>query len=558
MNVTDYLERCRVKPYAHQVLGIKRLVERPYFALFDEMGAGKTLQVIVAALILHARGEIDNVLVVAPGSVRGVWFDQELGELRKHLWLGTHCEITEYHARNRSWTWQEDSRKPLRWTITNYEFIRATPRLKNLLPQVTNRTFLALDETSAVKNWKAQQTRACLTLRDRCGHVVLLSGTPIANSPMDMYAQGLLMHASILNCASFFHFRAKYAVMGGYLNKQVLSWQNLDDMQRRFAPHVYRRLKIDCLDLPKKLPAVVIEFPLTPELWRMYRAMRDDMVVWLSTNTVSVAAQAVVKGMRLAQLTSGFLGGVQDAIEEDNPELQFEEELPPDPTRPSFIPTIINQIDDTTIDQKTSPLNTKSLQSDAPVQFIGHEKTSAFIMWVEDRLREDPNLKLLAWCRFRPQLTMTLEAITLAFPHITIGAIWGGQSRDRYKKIDGENVRVVEGDRERSIRLLDPRTMPKGPVIVVGTTATGSMGLTLTGAYTVIYLSNDFSLKTRLQSEDRVHRPGQEHVVSYTDLIATGPNGQRTIDHLIVKALRDKENIATWTASAWVQKLMEE
>ena len=65
------------------------------------------------------------------------------------------------------------------------------------------------------------------------------------------------------------------------------------------------------------------------------------------------------------------------------------------------------------------------------------------------------------------------------------------------------------------------------------------MGITLTAADTVIYYSNSYNLEHRLQSEDRAHRIGQEKNVLYVDLICRG-----TIDSKIVKALRDKKNIA--------------
>lgn len=74
----------------------------------------------------------------------------------------------------------------------------------------------------------------------------------------------------------------------------------------------------------------------------------------------------------------------------------------------------------------------------------------------------------------------------------------------------------------------------------------------------MLYMSNDFSLKTRLQSEDRVHRPGQMHPVSYFDVIATGPQGQKTIDHAVVKSLKAKEDIADFTTAAWLDALAED
>ena len=75
---------------------------------------------------------------------------------------------------------------------------------------------------------------------------------------------------------------------------------------------------------------------------------------------------------------------------------------------------------------------------------------------------------------------------------------------------------------------------------LVGTPQTGGYGITLTQANTVIYYSNGYDLEKRLQSEDRAHRIGQNKRVTYIDLIC-----EDTVDEKIVKALRDKINIAS-------------
>jgi SNF2 family DNA or RNA helicase len=75
---------------------------------------------------------------------------------------------------------------------------------------------------------------------------------------------------------------------------------------------------------------------------------------------------------------------------------------------------------------------------------------------------------------------------------------------------------------------------------IVGTPQTGGYGITLTQANTVIYYSNGYDLEKRLQSEDRAHRIGQKKTVTYIDLIC-----EDTVDEKIVKALRDKINIAS-------------
>ena len=75
---------------------------------------------------------------------------------------------------------------------------------------------------------------------------------------------------------------------------------------------------------------------------------------------------------------------------------------------------------------------------------------------------------------------------------------------------------------------------------IVGTTQTGGYGITLTKANTVIYYSNGYDLEKRLQSEDRAHRIGQNKTVTYVDIIT-----EDTVDEKIVKALRNKINIAS-------------
>jgi hypothetical protein len=40
--------------------------------------------------------------------------------------------------------------------------------------------------------------------------------------------------------------------------------------------------------------------------------------------------------------------------------------------------------------------------------------------------------------------------------------------------------------------------------------------------------------------------------------VAQGPDGQKTVDHLVQKVLREKVNIAEFTTAAWVQAIREE
>lgn len=546
------LQHTRKPPYAHQVVGVKALLDNKIFALFDEMGAGKTKQTIDAAQGLMCAGQLDRVIVVAPASVRGVWYDPELGELAKHLWDGLSATVVEYHAKQRSWDHGKPNELSPTWIITNYDFIRPTTRLKKLLELANKKTLLVLDESSAVKNYRALQTKACWELRQKCGRIVLLNGTPIENNPGDIFSQARMLDPAILACPTWFHFRARYGVLGGFKGKQVIGWTHLDDLQARLKPYVLRRLKVDCLDLPPKLPSVTLTCTLSQETWAVYKDLRDQLVVWLNSDSVVTAPQAIVKIIRLAQVTSGFLTGVEygeepldawDLTEEERP-AWLPDEVKGRANEPN--PGRLVDLGDQpfpALGMPASPASSSARVSPATTWTLGAEKVNAVCDWLGEQLEVDPNLKVLAWCRFRPELGRLAAAFELRFPQLTVGKIWGGQKR---------------AEREESVRLLDPRTAPPGPVVVLGTPSSGAKGLNLTGAHTVIYVSNDYRYGTRQQSEDRVHRPGQTYPVSYFDVVAEGPQGQKTIDHKILAALLSKQDLAVQTTSAWVQLLREE
>jgi SNF2 family DNA or RNA helicase len=75
---------------------------------------------------------------------------------------------------------------------------------------------------------------------------------------------------------------------------------------------------------------------------------------------------------------------------------------------------------------------------------------------------------------------------------------------------------------------------------MVATQSAGGRGNTWVNANLVVYFSNNHDLELRMQSEDRSHRDGLLHAVTYIDLVAP-----RTVDEKILKSLRKKLNMAT-------------
>lgn len=508
--------RCRLTPFRHQREDVQRVIDNPYFFITSEMRTGKSKIVVDAAQFLYEAGKINRVIVVAPAPVRDVWYDPTLGEFAKHLWLDLPARVSEFHAKIKHWMHGPKASEELRIIVTNFEFLRSKNRLAQLLPYAGPKTLLVLDESSFVKTHSAQQTKACLQLRRKCGRVVLLNGTPLFHSPLDLFSQGNLLHPSILECPYITHFKSRYAIQtpvlrsGGQPMKDkfgkvietITGWTNLEDLQRRFAPVTVRRLQRECLDLPPKLDPVNLTAVLTPATWRAYKDMRDELVVWLQDGHVAVSSSAAIKTMRLSQITSGFLGGIED---EDGGPLAYQQE-----------PVVAE---------------------------IGREKLDVLLWFLKQQFEQTATPKVVAWCRFRAEMFRTLQAVRAAFPQFTTASIHGGQHRE---------------ERLRALALLKPETSPQEPIFCIGIEGTGSFGLDMTASHTCITLSSGYSPGRSAQTLDRVYGPGQKEPIAYYNILAVGPSGQRTIDHIIETQRKAGESVATWTSAAWVKALKEE
>ena len=136
---------------------------------------------------------------------------------------------------------------------------------------------------------------------------------------------------------------------------------------------------------------------------------------------------------------------------------------------------------------------------------------------------EETDGKMIIWANYRHDIEAIKLALQKQYGMSSVATYYGDTSADARQEI----VTRFQ-DEQDELRFF------------VGNPSTGGYGLTLTAANVVVYYSNSFDLEKRLQSEDRAHRIGQTKNVTYIDLIAVN-----TVDEKIVKALREKINIAT-------------
>jgi SNF2 family DNA or RNA helicase len=459
------------------------------------MGAGKTKQIIDAACFLYERGEIDTVLIICPAQVKDVWCHPQYSQIIEHSFI-KGC-INEFTSKTKGISSKSEG---LTWVVTSVELLRRPERVRELLQTLSGRRFWAVvDESSTISNPRAAQTKGVLALRAKSTRRTILNGTPIGNTPLDLYSQFEFLDPMILGFRNYYAFRNRHARLGGYMNKQVVGFYLIEEIQDKIKPFVLRRLKKDCLDILPKMRAPIIEVRLSEATWKMYCMMRKEFVAYIDNHDeASVVSAAPIKALRLAQICSGFLGGFEDESAEDG---HYTAE-------------------------------------------IGNELTNAFIDNLAFRLEADPNFKLIVWCRFRPEIARLEKLVRERFTALTVRVLQGGLSKV---------------DRREAVTLFHPDAPdPTGPALLIGQPQAGRFGSNFTKCSNVDYLSNDYSILTRSQSEDRIHRPGQKFQAYFQDYVVVGPNRERTISGVILKALKTKEEMASWTCSKWCSEIMQE
>ena len=460
----------KTKPYAHQLTALEKSWNKENFAYFMEMGTGKTKVLIDNLAMLYDKGKIDSALIVAPKGVVKTWYEQELPN---HL--PTHIENTlVLWQSNITKTQQEkldtlfENSGDLRILIQNVEAFSTEKGVKFAESFLNSRRCLmAIDESTTIKTPTAQRTKNIISLGKHARYRRILTGSPITKNPLDLYTHCEFLDPWLLDFASYYSFRNRYAEMKtmhvrGRSIQVVKEFRHLGELSDTVKQFSYRVLKEDCLDLPPK-NFIKRHITLTLEQQKVYKQMKEHALAILNgktTTTMTVLTQL----MRLHQITCGHFTA-----------------------------------------------------DDGSVQSVKSNRMSELMS-----ILEEIDGKAIIWANYQRDIENIVNDITKKYGPESVVDYYGLTPQEDRQ----DNIRKFQNDPE--CRFL------------IGTPQTGGYGITLTQANTVIYYSNGYDLEKRLQSEDRAHRIGQKKTVTYIDLIC-----EDTIDEKIVKALRDKINIAS-------------
>lgn len=248
--------------YPHQLEGIRDLAARKSFLLADDMGLGKTIQSLTVFAIDVFRGWASTALVICPASLKGNWAD-EIEEYTRFPYVvldglpdARLKQLLEFRM--------IEGPKIL---IVNYEQVISH---QDTLDAFTFDVAI-FDEAQYLQNPEAKRTQACLEVYSR--RSFMLSGTPMLNHVPNLWA---IMHRIGAYPSGYYNFVNRYAVMGGYKNKQVVGVKNEQELTDRLQAVMLRRLKKDVLDLPD-VQMIERRVDLHDEQQRLYDGVMKDL-----------------------------------------------------------------------------------------------------------------------------------------------------------------------------------------------------------------------------------------------------------------------------------------
>ncbi len=522
----------RLPPRQHQEEALARLGQRPctpssedVFAYLCEMGTGKTYMILREWGEGVVAGCWDSLLLIAPAGVYRNWAALEVP---KHLGEPVASQLVQA-------TWEsgggvakqreivrlltlQGSGCP-RALFMNHEALATVPRALEVATLFlrTGRAMLVVDESTLLKGPESKITSVLCGgawrkkffpgLRKLAVARRIASGLVTPQNPLDLYSQFAFLDPRILGHQNYHTFRARYAVT------QSVCFLKTEELWG----YLYRA----CARRGVEPPFGLDREALLAELRRM------NVYVQHATLDVGFRNQD-----ELSERIAPYSYRVLKDQCLDLPPKEYtvrHVDMPPEQSR------LYRELRD----QATSELESgHHISADSVIEQclrlqqllcgdavdeegVEHEvpelRTAALMA-----LLADCEGKALVWVPWRRPLARVSRAIRKVYGEESVVEFHGGTPGRLRPEVDR---RFQE----------DPKVR-----FCVGTQGAGGLARTLTAASLVVYYANNWRLDHRLQSEDRAHRDGLTHAVTYVDLIARG-----TVDEKIVAALREKLNLAS-------------
>ncbi|KAJ3838910.1 SNF2 chromatin remodeling protein [Lentinula raphanica] len=497
--------------------------------LCDDMGLGKTLQSICILSSKHfERAERyketkspDAVhlpsLIICPPTLTGHWYYeiQKYAEnLKPVMYTGNARERAKLVPKFNTYDVVVTSYEVVRNDINNLESLRWL--------------YCILDEGHVIKNAKTKLTKAVKSIQAQ--HRLILSGTPIQNNVLELWSLFDFLMPGFLGTESSFNERFSKPILSnrdGKSKNGEAAALALEALHKQVLPFLLRRLKEDVLnDLP---PKIIQDYYC--DLSELQKNLYDDF-------SKSSGRQNVENAVQSSASSSSSKEGAQQHIFQS---LQYLRKLCNHPALvlkdQDAINGALEKVGKKTegladIQHAPKLLALRQLLSDCGIGGSASPTADGVKSELIDTSNADSDgssssgtfsqHRVLIFCQMKQMLDIIETDLFKAhMPSVTYMRLDGGTDTSKRHAI----VQTFNADPSIDVLLL--------------TTHVGGLGLTLTGADTVIFVEHDWNPMKDLQAMDRAHRIGQKKVVNVYRLITKG-----TLEEKIMGLQRFKLNVA--------------
>ena len=304
----------KTKPYEHQLLALTKSWNKREYAYFMEMGTGKSKVLIDNVAMIYDKGGINAAIIVAPKGVYRNWSEKEIpahmpDHIEKHIGVWTPAPTLKQKKELMKLFEVGHDLKILIINVEAFSTKKGVAFVERFI--LGHLPLIAVDESTTIKNPKAQRTKNLLKLAINTKYRRILTGFPVTQSPLDLYSQSSFLSPHLLGYASYYSFQNRYAQvinrkMGARSFRQVVGYQNLDELSKNVNEFSYRVLKKECLDLPDKIYQRR-EVELTPEQKKVYKQLKDYAIAELDSHEIVSVTSILTQILRLHQVICGFV-----------------------------------------------------------------------------------------------------------------------------------------------------------------------------------------------------------------------------------------------------------
>jgi len=226
----------------HQRHAVAKQMQTRVGALFMEMGTGKSRTAI--ELAAQRENRIRHVVWFCPVSLK----ETIRGEILKHVAVSPD-EICLFDTRT-----TQRTLPAVRWYVVGIESMSTSRRvILTVHALIRHDSMVIVDESSYIKGHRAARTCWITDLSKKARYRLILTGTPLSQGVVDLFAQMRFLSPKILGYRSFYSFAANHLEYHEKYKGMIVASHNTEHIAAKIQPYVYQVTKADCLNLPKKL-----------------------------------------------------------------------------------------------------------------------------------------------------------------------------------------------------------------------------------------------------------------------------------------------------------------